>query len=276
MHPDHALNRASWDQLAAIHGQDGYYDSEALVAGASSLIEEEETALAVAMGSSLSGRRVLHVQCHLGFDAITFARRGAQVVGLDFSTVALAKARSLAQRCGVEVEWVCADATELPASLAGRFDLAWATIGILCWIADLKAWMRSVAGTLTPGGRLVLIDGHPLGAVLRGSPLKVVGPYGGAARSVAEVGGDYTGSGAKTGPQVEFEHSLGEIVSAAAEAGFRIIRLLEHTDLSHDLRTDTLVQEADGRYRRRVDGHPLPVLFTLIAAADAASGDRRP
>ena len=37
MHPDHELNRASWDELAAVHGQDAYYDSEALVSGASGL-----------------------------------------------------------------------------------------------------------------------------------------------------------------------------------------------------------------------------------------------
>ena len=33
----------------------------------------------------LAGRRVLHVQCHLGFDAITLARRGLSVVVLDSS-----------------------------------------------------------------------------------------------------------------------------------------------------------------------------------------------
>jgi hypothetical protein len=46
LHPDHEINRASWDELAATHGQDAYYDSEALIAGASSLIQEEEAALA--------------------------------------------------------------------------------------------------------------------------------------------------------------------------------------------------------------------------------------
>ena len=34
---DHETNRVIWDQLAAIHGQDAYYDAEALCAGASSL-----------------------------------------------------------------------------------------------------------------------------------------------------------------------------------------------------------------------------------------------
>ena len=158
MHSDHVVNRAAWDELAAVHGQDAYYDTAGLVAGASSLLDEEERALAAAVGPELTGRPALHVQCHIGFDTITFARRGALATGVDFSTVALAKARDLAERCGVDVEWVCADSCALPQSLAGRFDLAWATFGVLCWIADVDAWMRSVAATLTRGGRLVLID----------------------------------------------------------------------------------------------------------------------
>jgi 2-polyprenyl-3-methyl-5-hydroxy-6-metoxy-1,4-benzoquinol methylase len=131
MHPDHVVNRAAWEELAAAHGQDAYYDSEGLVAGATSLLEEEERALAVAVGD-VAGLRVLHVQCHIGFDSITLARRGARVTGVDFSPAALAKAHALAERCGVEVDWACADSCELPSSFAGGFDLAYATIGVLC------------------------------------------------------------------------------------------------------------------------------------------------
>jgi len=264
MHPDHELNRASWDLLAAAHGQDAYYDTDALIAGGSSFIEEEEAALAASLGANLAGQRVLHVQCHLGFDTITFARRGAYTTGVDFSPVALDRARSIAVRCGVEVEWVCADATELPPSLNGRFDLAWATIGVLCWIADLPAWMRSVARALAAGGHLVLIDGHPLAQMLETDPLRVVQPYRGGARNVSEVGCDYA-TPTRTGPQVEFSYCLGDIVSAAADAGLRVTRLVEHTEISRDLCDDRLTRENDGRYRRRADGHPLPVLFTLLA-----------
>jgi SAM-dependent methyltransferase len=264
MHPDHELDRATWDELAAVHGQDAYYDSEALIAGASSLIEEEETALDEAVGGDVAGRRVLHVQCHLGFDAITFARRGAHVTGADFSTAALEKAKALAERCGVTVEWVCADSTDLPDSLNGRFDLAWATIGVLCWIADLGAWMHSVARTLAPAGRLVLIDGHPLGSVLKSVPLRIARPFGGGVRRISEVGCDYA-TETRTGPQVQFIYSLGEIVTAAADAGLRVTHLREHTDLSSSIGDDRLELGSDGRYRRRIDGHAVPVLFTMLA-----------
>lgn len=254
MHPDHEINRASWDELAATHGQDAYYDTTALIAGASSLIEEEESALALAIDRDLAGLRVLHLQCHIGFDAITFARRGARVTGVDFSTVALAKAASIADRAGVEVEWVCADATALPPSLGRAFDLVWATVGVLCWIADLQAWMRAVAGTLVPGGRLVLIDGA--------SARKVAG----SGRRVIESGWDYATS-LRTGPQVQYARTVEEIAAAAGEAGLRVLSLREHTDLSDDLRVDHVEREADGRWRRRIDGLAVPLLFTLIATS---------
>jgi len=40
--------------------------------------------------------------------------------------------------------------TYYDSAVRGRFDLAYATIGVLCWIDDVGAWMRSVAGVLRP------------------------------------------------------------------------------------------------------------------------------
>jgi 2-polyprenyl-3-methyl-5-hydroxy-6-metoxy-1,4-benzoquinol methylase len=207
MLPDHEVNRASWDQLAAIHGQDAYYDAEALCGGASSIIPEEEAALEEALGGDLVGTRILHLQCHLGFDAITFARRGARVTGLDFSSVALEKARSLAAHCGVNVDWVCVDVLEMPESLGDSFDLAWATVGVVCWIADISSWMRKTAAVLKPGGKLVLIDGMSSGAGSRAadeSSSSDLAPL----RKAIDRGWDYATS-ARTGPQVQFQHVTG-------------------------------------------------------------------
>jgi SAM-dependent methyltransferase len=240
------LNRASWDQLAKVHGQDAYYDTEALCAGASTLIAEEEAALLSAIGADLRGKRILHLQCHIGFDAITFARRGARVTGVDFSEVALERARALAAHCGVGVDWVCADVLELPQSLRGSFDLVWATIGVLCWIADVQAWMRSAASVLAAGGKLVLIDGIP-------RP-RLVG------RTEIPQGCDYATS-TRTGPQVQFEHSVHQIVAAAENAGLRVLRLEEHSSISSGLCLGLSCGD-DGNYRR-ADGQP--VLFTLVA-----------
>jgi SAM-dependent methyltransferase len=262
-----AVNRANWNVWAAAHGQDGYYDSAGLVAGADSLSDVEHAGLAAAVGQ-VAGLEVLHVQCHLGFDAICLGRRGARVTGVDFSPVALDKARDLARRSGVDVEFIEADATALPPMLAGRFDLAYATIGILCWIADIKAWMRSVASTLKGGGRLLLIDAHPLWQMTASvDPLVLDFPYAFDGPHHFAASGSYaTGTGTGTEPTttMEFAHSLGEIVTAAVAAGMRVLRLDEHLDSPLDYGGGQL-PDADGRYRFHVSGQHLPVLYTLIA-----------
>jgi SAM-dependent methyltransferase len=261
-------NRRYWDAMAAVHGQDAYYDIEGLVAGASSLGEIEEAAVREAVGD-VAGLDVIHIQCHIAHDAISLARRGARVAGADLSPAAIAKARATAERCGVELELVEADSQALPESLHGRFDLAYATIGVLCWIGDLDGWMRSAHAVLRPGGRLVLVDGHPLYmAMATVDPLALDFPYADDGPRTYDEHGSYADRDAKLAETVsiQFGHSLGEIVTAALRAGLRVEALHEHMDVDRDPRGDLLAADDDGRYRLRVSGERLPILYTLIAA----------
>jgi SAM-dependent methyltransferase len=261
------LNRAHWDALAAVHGQDAYYDTEGLVAGADSLTEAEAAGVREAVGA-VAGLDVMHLQCHIGFDAISLARRGARVVGVDFSPASLDKARALARRCQVDIEFVEAEATALPRDLHNRFDLVYATIGVITWIDDLVAWMRSVHEVLRGGGRLLLVDLHPLYAmVARTDPLELDFPYAhDGPRPYAEPG-SYADPDADVAATdtVEYGHSLGEVVTAAIRAGLKIERLDEQMDADFDPRGDVLARGEDGRYRLRIGGEDLPVLFTLVA-----------
>jgi SAM-dependent methyltransferase len=260
-------NRRYWDALAAVHGQDAYYDTEALAGGASSLGELEEAAVREAVGD-LARLDVLHIQCHIAHDAISLARRGARVAGADLSPAALAKARSTAERSGVELELVEADSQALPESLHGRFDLAYATIGVLCWIGDLDGWMRSAHAVLRPGGRLVLVDIHPLYMTMATvEPLALDFPYADDGPRRFDEEGSYADPDAKLAAtaSIQFGHSLGEIVTAALRAGLRVEALHEHLEVDRDPRGDMLARDDDGRYRLRISGEKLPILYTLIA-----------
>src|SRR5919199_1651596 len=90
------LNRALWDSLAAVHGNDAMYDDEALVAGRDTIRELEAAGIREAVGA-VAGLDVLHVQCHIGHDTISLARRGARVTGADFSPASVERARELAR-----------------------------------------------------------------------------------------------------------------------------------------------------------------------------------
>lgn len=263
-----ALNRAHWDAMAAVHaeGYDTYYDVDALAAGADTLLEAETDAV-----GDVTGLDALHVQCHVGFDAVSLARRGARVTGVDFSPAALAKARAIAARCGVDVEYVEADVLDLPAALHGRFDLAYATIGVLVWIADVDAWMRSVAALLRPQGRLVLVELHPFYDMVASlDPLKLDFPYAGAGAGGRrfDEDGSYAAPDARlqATESVQYAHSIGEVVTAALDAGLRLDVLKEHLEVLHDPR-GLLEADPDGRYRLRIHGELLPVLYTLVATS---------
>ncbi len=262
------INRAHWDALAAAHGQDAFYDSEALIGGADSLHEAEAAGVREAVGA-VAGLDVLHLQCHIGFDAISLARRGARVVGADFSPASLEKARALARRCEVNVEFVEADATKLPVELHNRFDLVYATIGVLNWIGDIRAWMASAHAALRPGGRLVLVELHPLfNMVAAADPLVLDFPYANDGPRAFDEAGSYAGAELQVASteSVSYAHSLAEVVNAAIHAGLRIERLDEHLEADADPRGTMLPRDDDGRYRLRFGAEQLPLLFTLVAA----------
>jgi len=155
------LNRANWDERALIHAQDrtGFYRIAEFKAGADTLTPIEAAEL-----GDVAGLRILHLQCHLGLDTLSLARRGAQVTGLDFSGNAIAFARELSSTIGLAATFVLADVSDVRAAVPGEFDLVYATWGVLCWIPDVRLWLRNAASMLATGGRLYLADDHPSAA----------------------------------------------------------------------------------------------------------------
>src|SRR3954465_8077917 len=265
--PARRLNRAYWDSMAAVHGADRYYDDDALIGGADTLRGLEAAGVREAVGA-VAGLDVIHVQCHIGHDTISLARRGARATGVDFSPASLARARALARRCGVAIDLVEADSTALPVALHNRFDLAYATMGVICWIGDIEAWMRSIAAVLRPSGRLLLVDLHPLYQMLESvDPLVADFPYGNDGGRPFDEDGSYADPDARLAAteSVQYGHSLGELVTAAVQAGLRVERLEEHLEIDHDPRGGVLARGGDGAFRVRLGAEVLPVAFTLIA-----------
>jgi SAM-dependent methyltransferase len=274
INPD-AANLDHWQTLARFHGhgKDTYYDVDALISGVDSMRDVENEAVAFAVGD-VAGRDVIHIQSHIGFDSITMARRGARVTCVDFSAAALERAREIAALAGVELTTVEADSRALPTSLHGRFDLAYATIGVMTWIDDMEAWMRSAAATLRPGGRLVFVELHPIFCMIDSVEPQVISfPYAFDGPHVTSGTGSYAAVDAEdvAWTIVEYAHSVGEVVMAATGAGLHVELLMEHLDAQFDPRGNALTAGPDGRYRLILAGstQPLPVLFTLVAGKPA-------
>ena len=265
------VNRRRWDALAARHGQgdDAYYDVAGFLDGGSSLNGRERAEVTAAIGSP-AGHDLLHLQCHFGLDTLSWARLGARVTGVDFSPVAIRRARELAAAADLAAEFVQADVLALPSGLSGRFDLVFASYGVLCWISSALAWMRSAASCLRPGGALVLIDLHPLVTMADTvQPLVADFPYGGEQPQGFSGTSSYAVGGldAAVSQTVQWPHGLGEIVTAVAAAGLRVESLTEWFDEEQDPK---LVTGADGRARFPLGSQFLPTSYGLRARRPAA------
>ena len=109
--------------------------------------------------ASLTGKRVLHLQCGTGEATMELASLGAVATGVDPSEEALEVARERQP----SIVWVHAEPGSLPAELRrGRFDLVFAGEGALAWVGDLAAFATGAAAALRPGADLLLYEEHPV------------------------------------------------------------------------------------------------------------------
>ena len=149
-------NLEHWNKLTPIHERSKFYDVESFKSGKSTLksIELEEL-------GDVSGRSLLHLQCHFGLDTMSWARLGARVTGVDFSDRAISLAQELSKELGIEADFVCSDVYDLRSILDKQFDIVFTSYGILCWLPDLRRWAEVIAHFLRPGGTFYMVEGHP-------------------------------------------------------------------------------------------------------------------
>ncbi len=115
-----ATNMRNWDERVADHVV--AYDAEAFADDPHAVgVGVEAEVLAPHLpGGSLDGLDVVHLQCHIGTDTISLARRGARVVGTDLSGEAVTTARRLAARAGLpDVSFVQTTNEDAPDAWAG-------------------------------------------------------------------------------------------------------------------------------------------------------------
>jgi SAM-dependent methyltransferase len=115
--------------------------------------------------AGLAPGRALDLACGEGRNALWLAERGWRVTAVDFSPVALGRARELAGRRAVEVGWVEADVrTWVPP--IGAFDLV-ALLYLQLPPGERRGVLAAAASALAPGGTLLLVA-HDLANLAEG------------------------------------------------------------------------------------------------------------
>ena len=109
----------------------------------------------------VAGRRVLEVGCGAAAAARWLATQGARPVALDLSAGMLRHAAQAADRTGVRVPLVQADALALPFA-DGAFDIVCTAFGAVPFVADSARGDARGVRVLRPGGRWVFSVTHPM------------------------------------------------------------------------------------------------------------------
>ena len=265
------FNRARWDERAAAHAASPDYAFERFVedpAFISDVVRFDLPRLGY-----ISGLRGVHLQCHIGTDTLSLARLGAQMTGLDLSPASLAQARELSRRAGPRVEFVEAELYDAVSVLgAGSFDFVFTGIGALCWLPSVSRWAQVVADLLAPGGRLFIREGHPvlwsLGYERSDRLLVLEYPY--FEREEPQVWDD---PGTYVETDVVFEqntthewnHGLGEIVTAVLDAGMELTMLVEHDSVPWEPLPGQMVKDEHGEWHLTDHPERAPLTYTLQA-----------
>ncbi|MWA12527.1 class I SAM-dependent methyltransferase [Streptomyces sp. BA2] len=273
-------NRKRWDERVPLHLASEYYDLEAFRSGKDPLRPFE-----LAEVGDVTGRSLLHLQCHIGLDTLSWARHGAsRVVGLDFSEPAVDAARDLAAELGFtadQASFVAADVYDAASAVPdSSYDIVYTGVGALCWLPDIQRWAETAAALVASpssqlrssrgdpnGGFLYLSEFHPLADILDDATgSRIAYDYFARDAWIEETPGGYADMTTPTvhNRTVEWQHPVGEVVSALAAAGLRIDFLHEH-DTTLFERFGSL-ELRDGVYQFPADRPRIPLMYSLRAS----------
>lgn len=239
-HAEHmATNRRNWDDRALLHARpdtgyrlDRFRNDRTLLSG---VIAFDQPYL-----GALDGLSVLHLQCHIGTDTLGLARLGAEVIGLDQSSVSLEAASTLFASVDTPGRFVESNVYDAVEALNGEtFDLVYTSVGVLNWLPDIAQWASVVAALVRPGGKVHLRESHPMAMALdderEDDLLCVKYPYFETeAPMTFEYNETYVDTGGATvdnGLTHEWNHGIGEVFTALTTAGLAVTRLEEHRHL---------------------------------------------
>jgi SAM-dependent methyltransferase len=218
MNEYHEINRKGWNRRTEAHCGHPGYRVEEFLNGKETLhpLELEEV-------GEVHGKRLLHLQCHFGLDTLSWARRGAQVTGVDISDLSITRADELKARVELEARFIRSDIYDLPQVLAEQFDIVFTSYGALWWMSDIRRWAEIAARFVKPGGIFYIAEIHPASQMLDGDK-KITEPYfhqqGGPEIYRDET--DYCDRSVKIEVEYGWRWSLGDVVSALIQAGLTI------------------------------------------------------
>jgi len=259
-----ALNRAHWDELSALHLRLPFYDVEAVRRGSLSITDIEREEL-----GPVAGLRGVHLQCGIGLETISLARLGARMVGVDFSSRAVAIAASIARECNESAQFAVGDVMDAATLPAKRFDFIYTSHGVLRWLPSIELWATALRRLVKRNGFLYMFEIHPLVFRLAATGLKravLRGDYFAEVPTVKKVRATHAAQmrKVKNDVLVHTDWTISSVLNALIESGFRIDFFNEHRGCSYS-RKGLLPRELGRLWFPTSSQFPIPLSFSLKA-----------
>lgn len=254
-------NRKMWDSWTGLHEKSDFYNVEDFKSSRNSLkpIEIEEV-------GDVSGKSMLHLQCHFGLDSLSWAAKGCQVTGVDFSQSATKLATALSKELNIPAQFICSDIFDLPNKLDQQFDIVFTSYGVLNWLSDLNKWAETIARFQKPSGLFYIIEFHPLVGMLNDNGEFEFAYFNNKNPERFVQQGSYAAPKTDLSHEsFEWAHGLGEIVTALLQAGLRIEYLHEFPFSSYNC-YPFLEEKSPDQYVLKNKSNSMPLMFSIKAS----------
>jgi SAM-dependent methyltransferase len=232
------VNKETWNKKVAIHAKSDMYKMEAFKSGESSLMPYELKAL-----GDVSGKSLLHLQCHFGQDTLSWSRMGAKCVGVDISDEGVKLARQLNNELNLNAEFVCCNVLDTSQHVSDTFDIVFTSYGTIGWLPDLKPWAKMISERLKVGGTFYIVEFHPILWMFDyvDGESKMRYHYNQKEAIYEEYAGTYADKASKIiSKEYGWNHGLSEVVNALIDADLQINYLNEYDESPYDVFPDLL------------------------------------
>lgn len=254
------INRQSWNNKTDIHLQSEFYNLNGFLNGKSSLNDIELTLL-----GNLTGKTVLHLQCHFGQDSISLSRLGATVTGIDLSNKAIDRAKQLALETNANTKFICCDIYDLPNHLEEKFDIVFTSYGTIGWLPDLNKWAKIISAFLKPNGQFVFVEFHPVVWMFDDNFEEIKYRYFNSGAIVETENGTYADKTANiTQEYVMWNHGLSEVINNLITNGLEI-NTLEEFDYSPYNCFNKTIEFEPNKFRIKHLDSKLPMVYAIKA-----------
>ncbi|NNC41312.1 MAG: class I SAM-dependent methyltransferase [Acidimicrobiia bacterium] len=254
-------NRSHWNAVTPGHLHSDFYDVDSFTAGRDTIDEVEEELV-----GEVSGRSLLHLQCHFGMDTMSWTRRGATATGVDFSHVAIDAATSLASDLNLNTRFRVGNVLDL--RLEEEFDIVFTSHGVLGWLPDLRPWGETVAEHLKEGGKFVVVDSHPVLGTFdderTDGKMRLRYDYFSRAALAFEETGSYADPNGPVTNTLYRIHPLEDVFGGLIDAGLTITGFNEYDRLAWQAMPH-MEQDDDGWWHLGAGQPRVPLMFSVTA-----------